>query len=109
MQLMAELKRGSTTTLSPDLLGEAVSYRKNLGLKHAWSFTVDLKNAGANIRAMITNLETAMASEIWIPFVFRDTTKETSQPHYVQIVTLSGRTGVGPDYDSQYDVHVVEV
>ncbi len=107
IQYRIDLARGSTNTLSPDVQGLALSYRKNLGAKHAWTFTIDLKNAGANIRTMITNLETAVALNTWMEFVSRDSTKETSV--YVEVESVTGKTGVGPDYDSQYAISVIEV
>ncbi len=106
-QYRIDLARGGTNTLSPDVQGLAVSYRKNLGAKHAWTFKVDLKDEGGDVRNKIGYLEAAAALNTWMEFVFRDSGKESSV--YVEVADIKGETGVGPDYVSQYTITVVEV
>ncbi len=107
-QYMLELARTTTTTLSPDVEDVTVSYRRNSNAKQAYTFDVALtRDAARTPKQMISDLETAMAADIWLEFTFRDANVQSSK--WVQIEAMPGFTGTGPDFDSTYTVTVVEV
>jgi hypothetical protein len=103
------LARGSTTTLTPDVVSLTFIYRKKLPAKWQHSFTVDLDSeyAGRSPKDMRSDLITAIESTAKVEFTHRSDTGGTRN-FYVDVVSATGLENTGDDERGTSQVTVVE-
>jgi len=104
-----ELARGSTTTLSPDLLSLTMEYRKKLPAK--WGHTVELdirdRYKDNTAKVLRSNLRTAIESTSLVEFTFRDDDGNTRN-WFVDVVSATGLERTGHDETGVSRVTLVE-
>ena len=105
------MARGSTTTLSPDLLALVTAYMLKTGAtgNRAWNFTVKIDGEMDNQSTLeqYNSLWSAIKSATLIPLVFRSA--DTTETHYVQLFLGGGQTQVGDHYLGLMNLQAVEV
>jgi hypothetical protein len=101
--------RGSTTTLSPDLLAMTLEYRKKLDVKYGHTFEVDLSEeyGGRSVNELRAALISALETATLVEFTFRSDSGDTRN-YYVDVTSLSGMENTGFDERGTATVSVVE-
>ena len=75
IKFKVNLARGSTTTLAPQMVSITLTYRKKLPVKYGWQVTLDLNRPnwhGKSPEELRADIDTAVASAVLVPFIFRD-------------------------------------
>jgi hypothetical protein len=93
MRFKISLARGSTTTLTPDVISVTLSYRKKLPAKYVHQFEIDLNGSydGRSPAERRAALKTAIEVNTKVEFTFR----EDGVPLYVDVVQASGLEETG--------------
>ena len=102
--------RGSTNTLSPDMLALTLEYRKKLDVKYGHTFEVDLHEeyGGRSVNELRAALIAALESATLVEFTFRSDDGNTRN-YYVDVVALGGLEYSGLDERGTVQVTVIEV
>lgn len=103
------LARGSTTTLTPDVVSLTFIFRKKLPAKWGHTFRVDLsapykERSPASLRS---SLVTAIESTSLVEFTFRDDAGNTRN-YYVDVISATGLEETGMDERGESIVFVAE-
>lgn len=103
------LARGSTNTLSPDLVSLTLIYRKKLETKYGHTVTLDLskEHKGNSAKALRAALITAIESSTLVEATFRDDSGGTRN-YYVDVRFASGMESTGLDERGSTTVVLVE-
>lgn len=116
IRFRASLARGSTTTLTPDLLKLELEWRKKLPALWGHQVTVDLSSAygGASKELMFENLRAAVEANLKSRFTFRDRDADdagNTNPYvyYVDIVSALGLERTGNDWSGEVTLLLVEI
>ena len=107
MRFKISLARGSTTTLTPDVISITLSYRKKLPAKYVHEVEVDLMPADWNGRSpaeLRAALKVAVESTLKVEFTFRD----DGVPLYVDVVQATGLEETGLDQRGKSKIVCVE-
>lgn len=109
MRFKVALARGSTTTLSPDVISITLSYRKKLPAKYGHIVTVDLTDsyAGRSPDEMRAALITAIESTTKVEFTFRDDSG-ADRNYYVDVLQADGLEATGHDERGESQILLVE-
>ena len=104
------LARGSTNTLTPDVVSLTFIYRKKLPAKWGHAFEVDLSKEykGNSPKQLRANLLAAAESTTLVEFTFRDDTGGTRN-FYVDVMQATGLEYTGHDERGASQVLAVEV
>ena len=108
------LVRGSTTTVSPDVLSLTFLYRKKLAAKYGFSFSLNLeKDYGDTTRKqMRDSLRTALESNALVEFTYRNDSATdlgaTDRRFYVDIVEATNLEETGENESGLSEVLMVE-
>lgn len=96
IRLKIDLARGSTTTLSPDVLSATLTYRKKLPAKYVHVVEVDLTGDynGRSPKEQRAALTTAIETKTKVEFTFRDDSGLTRN-YYVDVVQGEGLEETG--------------
>jgi hypothetical protein len=111
MRFELYLARGGTNTLSPDMVGMALEYRKKLDVKYGWQFQVDMSKGygGRSVKELRDTLITAMETETLVEFVFRNNTASGNPDNfYVDVMDIGGLEETGFDETGLVTVKVAE-
>lgn len=105
------LARGSTTTLTPDMISLSLEYYKKLDAK--WLHQVEINIAegyhGQSAREMRANLITAIESKTLVHYTHRDSGANTNADFYVQVRSATGLEQTGHDDRGRSILTLVEV
>ncbi|XUX01203.1 MAG: hypothetical protein TUN42_04235 [Dehalogenimonas sp.] len=104
IQFKLELARGSTTTLTPDLVYLAFSYLKLPRTSWGWRVTVDCTHPfnGRTPEQLCEAIEAAAATQTLMAFYYEDTAK------YVRIRQLTGTNHTGQYQQGMYTLFLTE-
>jgi hypothetical protein len=104
------LARGSTTTLTPDVLSMTMTYRKKLPAKYGHTVTVDLTReyGGRAPKQQRAALISAFESNPLVTFTFRDDSGLTRN-YYVDVVQATGMEHTGLDERGDSTLLLVEL
>lgn len=107
IRFKAELTRGSTTTVSPDLRWLRLTYIKLLDTKWGFSLRVDCSRnyRFKNARSLLSSLKTAVATQTLGEFTFKN--GNGSETHRVRIADMQGVEVGGKKSEGQYEVMLV--
>jgi len=105
IQFKVAYARGSTTTLTPDLIYLALEYERLIESKWGWTFTLDCTQEYNEKSAsqLLTSLTTAAESQTLVPFYSYNTASYVRVKSISPAQSLTGDTILG-----QYQVTVVE-
>jgi len=111
IQFRIDPVRGSTTTLSPDLLALVTSYmlKKTDANNKAWSINIILDGEPDNtsVKEQYTNIWAALKAGTLVPLIFRsDATNET---HYVQLFLTGSSIPTGDHWGGEMSLQCVEI
>jgi hypothetical protein len=109
IRFQVKLARGSTTTLTPDMLSLTMEYRKKLPAKfgHTVEINIREKYKDKTAKQMRANLLTATKSNPLVEFTFRDDDGNTRNI-YVDITSATGLEQSGHDETGISRVTLVE-
>ena len=100
IRIRLKMARGGISTLSPDVIGTTLEWRKKLPAQYAWGFEIDMSEAssgkgGLSVQERRAQIISAAASNTLLEFTFRDDTGD-SRNYYVDVLEVSGleHTGV---------------
>jgi len=111
IQFRLDFARGSTATLSPDILSVVLSYKlqtASTNLKE-WDFTVliDGDCDHADEKQQYERLNTAVNTDTLIALnIFGD---DTAEPHYVMLIQPGSSIGSGRNYEGTMSLMAIEV
>ena len=109
IRFKVSLARGSTTTVSPDMLSITLEYRKKLETKWGHAIGLILKDyKGYTAEELRAYLITAIESQTLVQFTFRDPDKLASKTYYVDIASVTGLEFTGHDERGNVNLMVVE-
>jgi len=103
------LARGSTTTLSPDVVSVTFVFRKKLPARWGYSFMIDLEDEykGVSAAKLRSNLITAIENDELVEFTFRDDSTN-DRNFYVDVIMATGLEETGRDERGESMVFVAE-
>lgn len=106
IQFRFDLERGSTATLTPDILAATFNYAKLTDARWSWSFIV-ICNDDAEGTALEkeSNLITAAESNLKVPMVFRE---DSTDIHYVTVTQARANNDTGDSFRGRWTVTVLE-
>jgi hypothetical protein len=111
IRFKVSLARGSTTTVSPDVLSMTVTFRKKLEAKYGHTVEVDLTRpdyGGRSPAELRAALISAVESSDLVSFTFRDDSG-LDRNYYVDVVQASGLEETGHDERGSSTVVCVEL
>lgn len=102
IQFRLVLVRGSTTTLTPDVLYMMLKYKRVIPPTWGWRFTIDCteEHDGLSAQQLLDAVITAAQVKTLVPFVYKDTT------YYVEIKSVEGERLTGEGDKGTYNVLV---
>lgn len=122
IRFKVELVRGSTTTLSPDVISITLEWRKKIPAQYAHLVTIDLnrvgemtgESSGFTREALFDQLRTIISSNLLVSFTFRDRDADDSgvanaYTYYVDVSQEQGLEQTGEDWGSEFQLTLVEV
>lgn len=105
-QFRLDFARGSTTTLSPDMLALTLGHRLITQGNWSWTMTLVIDNShNTTPKAKWDNLESAIESRTDVPFIFRFDPDET---HYCSFLQPREIMAAGKEYTGEITVQVLE-
>ena len=109
IRFKVSLARGTTTTLTPDVLSLTMSYRKKLPAKYSHTVELDLMQEykGNTPKQLRAALVTALASATKVELTFRDDTG-TTRNYWVDVVQGTGLQSTGHDERGATTLTMVE-
>lgn len=111
IQFRAALARAAgTNTNSPIIKGLALSYLKLLGFKKAWQVRISIAEAGLvgkTQKQLLDALATILTTQTLMTFTFRDGSV-TTDTHYVFVQPYQGLVTSGANFQSTWDLTLVE-
>lgn len=108
IRFKVELARGSTNTLSPQVVNLTMEYRKKLPIKWGWQVMLDINNEykGNTPMQQRAALLAAISSTTLVEFTYRDDTSGTRN-YYVDITQSQGLEYTGPDERGQVSMMLI--
>ena len=108
IQFKAELYRGSTNTLTPDLQWFRLNYMKIPDPEQTFNLIVDCSKDYRHKRAstLLANIKTAVETKTLGSFTYR-TYRETSETFNVRILNMEGVTKAGRTKEGQYSLNLL--
>ena len=109
IQFKFALARGSTNTLSPDILWAKLKYLKLLETLWGWTVIIDCTKEEYNGRTpsqLIAALKTAVSTQTLLEFTFRDFSAGTLT-YYVRVANAQGLEQTGVDFRGTYRLSLV--
>lgn len=105
--------RGSTTTLTPDVISVVFLYRKKLPAKYGFSVDIDLqKDYATTVKEMRDSLRTALESNALVEFTYRNDTGtdlgSTDRRFFVDLTAATNLEETGEDESGISTVEMVE-
>jgi hypothetical protein len=110
LRFKAVLKRGSTTTLYPDLRWLRLDYLKIPDASYLYSFIIDCSHDYRHKRAstLLANLKTSADTKTLGDFIYRDF-DGSADTHKVKILSMSGPETGGKLKEGQFRISLLEV
>lgn len=122
IRFRVDLARGTTTTLTPDIISITMEWRKKIPAQWAHLVTVDLtrlhrsggEKSGRTAEQLFDTIRTAVESNALLEFTFRNRDADdsgTSNPYnyYVDVAQVSGLERTGEDWGTEIQMTLVEV
>ena len=105
-QFRLDFARGSTTTLSPDMLALVMGHRLITQGNWSWTMTLAIDNShNTSPATKWANLESAIESRTDVPFIYRFDPDET---HYVSFLSPQEIMAAGKEFDGHIQITVLE-
>jgi len=105
-QFRLDFARGSTTTLSPDMLALVLGHRLITQGNWSWTQTLLIDNSlNTSAAQKWANLESAIESETDVPFIFR---YEPDETHYVSFINPREIMVAGKEFAGEINIQLLE-
>jgi len=110
IRFRVQLDRGSTNTLTPDMISLTLEYYKKLDAKWLHQVEVDLNNTykGKTSKELRSNLLTAIEKGTLVHYAHRDATANSNANFYVRIQSATGLENTGYDERGISRIQLVE-